>query len=107
MPKRKEDPKQTALQQTPKPATPVQDSDRAQTIAQMEERLCRLTHVVTKHLAYQIVSQLEAMAKLKGKTGQQKVVVEHVHVHSGGQAIVGAVTTPGKPDRGEGGNRGH
>jgi hypothetical protein len=36
--------------------------------------------------------QLEAMAKLKGKTGQQKVTVEHVHVNAGGQAIVGAVT---------------
>lgn len=36
--------------------------------------------------------QLDAMAKLKGKTGQQKVTVEHVHVHQGGQAIVGAVT---------------
>ena len=27
--------------------------------------------------------------------GQQKVTVEHVHVHAGGQAIVGAVETPG------------
>jgi hypothetical protein len=35
--------------------------------------------------------QLAAMAKLKGKTGQQKVTVEHVHVHSGGQAVVGVV----------------
>ena len=35
--------------------------------------------------------QLEAMQKLKGKSGQQKVTVEHVHVHDGGQAIVGAV----------------
>ena len=43
-------------------------------------------------------AQLEAMQKLKGKTGQQKVTVEHVHVHQGGQAIVGAVmsTTPGE-----------
>jgi hypothetical protein len=40
--------------------------------------------------------QLEAMAKLKGKTGQQKVVVEHVHVHHGGQAIVGTVTAAGR-----------
>jgi len=39
--------------------------------------------------------QLEAMAKLKGKAGQQKVTVEHVHVHSGGQAIVGSVETQG------------
>jgi hypothetical protein len=37
--------------------------------------------------------QLEAMAKLKGKSGQQRVVVEHVTVHEGGQAIVGAVAS--------------
>ncbi len=40
------------------------------------------------------IEQLGAMAKLKGKTGQQKVVVEHVHVHSGGQAVVGTVASP-------------
>jgi hypothetical protein len=38
--------------------------------------------------------QLEAMAKLKGTAGQQKVIVEHVHVHQGGQAVVGVVTAP-------------
>jgi hypothetical protein len=37
--------------------------------------------------------QLEAMQKLKGKSGQQRVRVEHVHVYEGGQAIVGAVAT--------------
>ncbi len=37
--------------------------------------------------------QLEAMARLKGKAGQQKVTVEHVHVNAGGHAIVGEVTT--------------
>jgi hypothetical protein len=47
--------------------------------------------------------QLEAMAKLKGKTGQQKVIVEHVHVHQGGQAIVGAVSADkGNDGEGEG-----
>ena len=45
--------------------------------------------------------QLEAMAKLKGKTGQQKVTVEHVHVNAGGQAIVGSIES-GKRNRGEG-----
>jgi hypothetical protein len=35
--------------------------------------------------------QLEALQKLRGKAGQQKVTVEHVHVHEGGQAIVGSV----------------
>jgi hypothetical protein len=35
--------------------------------------------------------QLSAMAKLKGKSGQQKMTIEHVHVHAGGQAIVGPV----------------
>jgi hypothetical protein len=48
--------------------------------------------------------QLEAMQRLKGKACQQKVTVEHVHVHDGGQAIVGAVTTAGpEPGRGAGG----
>jgi hypothetical protein len=37
---------------------------------------------------------LDALNRHRGK-GQQKVTVEHVHVHSGGQAIVGAVSTPG------------
>jgi hypothetical protein len=35
---------------------------------------------------------LEALNRHRGK-GQQKVTVEHVHVHSGGQALVGAVET--------------
>jgi hypothetical protein len=37
---------------------------------------------------------LDALNKHRGK-GQQKVTVEHVHVHSGGQAIVGAVAPGG------------
>lgn len=37
--------------------------------------------------------QLEALQKYRGK-GQQKVTVEHVHVHEGGQAIVGNVERP-------------
>ncbi|MBM1169915.1 hypothetical protein [Microvirga arabica] len=36
----------------------------------------------------------EALAKLQ-RGGNQTVRVEHVHVHSGGQAIVGNVTQPG------------
>jgi hypothetical protein len=37
---------------------------------------------------------LEALSRHRGK-GQQKVTVEHVHVHAGGQAVVGVVETPG------------
>jgi hypothetical protein len=40
---------------------------------------------------------LEALHRHRGKA-QQKVVVEHVHVHSGGQAIVGMVNRPGGGD---------
>jgi hypothetical protein len=36
---------------------------------------------------------LEALNRHRGK-GQQKVTVEHVHVHAGGQAVVGMVETP-------------
>jgi hypothetical protein len=42
---------------------------------------------------------LEALNRHRGK-GQQKVTVEHVHVHEGGQAIVGNVES-----RGEGSHR--
>jgi hypothetical protein len=42
--------------------------------------------------------QLQALASLRGQTGQQKVTVEHVYVYEGGQAIVGSVRAP----RGEG-----
>jgi hypothetical protein len=41
---------------------------------------------------------LEALNRHRGK-GQQKVTVEHVHVHPGGQAVVGTVETPGGGDR--------
>jgi hypothetical protein len=37
---------------------------------------------------------LDTLNRHRGK-GQQKVTVEHVHVHSGGQAVVGIVDTPG------------
>ncbi len=37
---------------------------------------------------------LEALTRHRGK-GQQRVTVEHVHVHSGGQAVVGNVEAPG------------
>ena len=45
--------------------------------------------------------QIGMLAKLKGTASQQKVTVEHVHVHEGGQAIVGAVSsTTGSTRRG-------
>ena len=39
------------------------------------------------------LQQIEALQKLRGKATQQKVTVEHVHIHEGGKAIVGAVST--------------
>jgi hypothetical protein len=41
---------------------------------------------------------LEALNRHRGK-GQQKVTVEHVHVHAGGQAVVGVVAPPGGGDQ--------
>jgi len=41
-------------------------------------------------LARTFTTQMEALNKYRGK-GQQKMTVEHVHVHEGGQAIVGTV----------------
>jgi hypothetical protein len=38
--------------------------------------------------------QMEALSRHRGK-GQQKISVEHVHVHPGAQAVVGSVETGG------------
>jgi hypothetical protein len=48
---------------------------------------------------------LDALNRHRGK-GQQKVTVEHVHVHQAGQAIVGAVT-PGGGDHEKSQEQGH
>jgi hypothetical protein len=43
-------------------------------------------------------AQTEALQCYRGK-GQQKMTVEHVHVHTAGQAVVGVVDAPGGGDR--------
>lgn len=65
-----------------------------QTFEGHDANVLRASRLMRLHL-----EQIAAMQRLKGKTVQQKVTVEHVNVQSGGQAIVGAV---GFPDRGEG-----
>lgn len=45
-------------------------------------------------------AQIEALARLRGGANQS-VRVEHVHVHPGGQAIVGNVEAPGGGGRGK------
>ena len=47
------------------------------------------------------VELLSALDRKRGTGGQQKVTVEHVHVHSGGQAVVGNIAVAGR--RGGGG----
>ncbi len=49
-------------------------------------------------LARTFTAQVEALKRYR-TGGEQKVTVEHVHVHQGGQAIVGTV------NRGGGGNK--
>jgi hypothetical protein len=46
------------------------------------------------------VELLSALDRKRGTGGQQKVTVEHVHVHSGGQAVVGNIATAGRPGGG-------
>jgi hypothetical protein len=59
-------------------------------------RPCQPVEMVDRHVVWAtklmrvFLGQCEAMAKLKGMTGQQRVVVEHVTVNEGGKAIVGA-----------------
>ncbi len=54
------------------------------------DQLERFGTLATK-LLRTYTTQLEALAKVR-RGGAQKVVVEHVHVHAGGQAIVGSIT---------------
>jgi hypothetical protein len=61
-------------------ATEATDPD---VIAKYTEQVTKLTRTYT--------AQLEVLNKHRGK-GQQKMTVEHVHVHAGGQAVVGNVS---------------
>ena len=70
-----------------------------QTFQGRDANVLRATRLMRLHL-----DQIEALQKLKGKAGQQKMTVEHVHVHAGGQAIVGPVDA-GKPKTGGGDER--
>ena len=52
-------------------------------------------------LARTFAAQVAALKNYRSK-GEQRVTVEHVHVHAGGQAIVGAVTAgPGGAEKTE------
>ncbi len=57
----------------------------ASTIEAMQEYGTLATKMLRAYTA-----QTEALAKLR-RGGEQKVIVEHVHVYPGGQAVVGAV----------------
>jgi Tfp pilus assembly protein PilW len=72
-------------------------TDKDQTIEGVDAHVLRATRLMRV-----FNDQLEAFAKLKGKTSEQKVTVEHVHVHEGGQAIVGNVTRNDGAHPGEG-----
>ncbi len=61
----------------------------SETIPQLECNGTLLAKLLRTYTA-----QLEALQRYRGK-GQQKMTVEHVHVHPGGQAIVGNVGAGG------------
>ncbi|MFK8253103.1 hypothetical protein [Ancylobacter terrae] len=59
-----------------------------QTLAGREQYLSQ-----ANKLCRTFATLLEALNRHRGK-GQQRVTVEHVHVHAGGQAVVGAIEGP-------------
>jgi len=69
-----------------------------------DQRVDVLDHYVNwaTRLLRTFVAQTEALNRLRGK-GTQTVVVKHVNVHEGGQAIVGTVTQNRLVEGGEGG----
>jgi hypothetical protein len=60
-------------------------ADDAATSASYSNRAERFMNLFTR--------QAECLQKLKGLSGQQKVVVEHLNVTQGGKAVVGQVTS--------------
>ena len=76
---------------------------RAMISEQTTEGVTINTERATKMLRT-FTTQLEALNRHRGKSGQQKVIVEHVTVNSGGQAIVGQVNQNKSDTPGGGGN---
>ena len=70
--------------------------NHGQTSEAIDKHMARATRLLRLQLV-----QIEVWQKLKGKAGQQRVRVEHVHVNQGGQAIVGAVNASGVEVGGE------
>ena len=68
--------------------------DNPELVTQNVERATKLLRTFT--------AQVEALNRYRGK-GQQKMTVEHVHVHEGGQAFVGVVDRPASSGLKEGG----
>lgn len=62
-------------------------------IAAQNERLDAINPMLcyANKLSRTFTMQMEALNRYRGK-GQQKMTVEHVHINSGGQAIIGNVT---------------
>ena len=90
------------------PKNSVEGMLATQMIATHEASLLFLRHATSENTSTEVVDanvlrvtrlmrifiqQTEALQKLKGTACQQKVTVERVHVHQGGQAIVGSVST--------------
>lgn len=68
----------------------LQATDKSQTFEGMDANVHRAVRLMRL-----FNEQLATLASLRGKTSEQKVTVEHVHVYEGGQAIVGNVAKAG------------
>jgi hypothetical protein len=64
-----------------------------ETIPQQDSAALTLSRLLRAY-----TTQVDALSNMR-RGGRQKVVVEHVYVHQGGQAIVGNVTHPGGDSR--------
>src|SRR6202048_990184 len=65
----------------------------------LEDRRDNLSQANKLSRTYAVL--LDALNRYRGKDGQQKVTVEHVDVHAGGQAVGGLVESPRGGDQSE------
>jgi len=73
----------------------------SQALAGTSQQPCTATMNLAIKLQKVFLDQVQTLQKLRGNHGHQKMTVEHVHVHQGGQAVIGSIENKTLSDGGD------
>ncbi len=76
------------------------ECSRRAMLADQPFEIAQQLHKTATNASRVFIELIAALDRRRGKGGQQKVTVEHVHIHSGGQAVVGNIAAAGRPGGG-------